>query len=57
MINFNGDLRTENEFSLSSNNRAFKYGDGLFETIKVENGRVVFLEDHYFRLMSSWKSR
>ncbi len=55
MINFNGDLRTENEFSLSSNNRAFKYGDGLFETIKVENGRVVFLEDHYFRLMSSMR--
>ncbi len=55
MINFNGDLRTENEFSLSSNNRAFKYGDGLFETIKVENRRVVFLEDHYFRLMSSMR--
>lgn len=55
MINFNGNLITENEFSLSSNNRAFKFGDGLFETIKVENGKVVFLEDHYFRLMSSMR--
>ena len=55
MINFNGNLRTENEFSLSSNNRGFKFGDALFETIKVENGRVVFLEDHYFRIMSSMR--
>jgi branched-chain amino acid aminotransferase len=55
MINFNGNLRAENEFSLSSNNRGFKFGDALFETIKVENGRVVFLEDHYFRIMSSMR--
>lgn len=55
MINFNGNIATENKFSLSINNRAFKYGDALFETIKVENGRVVFLEDHYFRLMASMR--
>jgi len=55
MINFNGNLGSENEFSLSINNRAFKFGDALFETIKVENGRVVFLEDHYFRLMASMR--
>lgn len=55
MINFNGNIATENKFSLSINNRAFKYGDALFETIKVENSRVVFLEDHYFRLMASMR--
>ena len=55
MINFNGNLGSKNEFSFSVNNRAFKFGDALFETIKVAHGRVVFLEDHYFRLMASMR--
>ncbi|SNR50834.1 branched-chain amino acid aminotransferase [Lutibacter agarilyticus] len=54
MINFNGNLTASN-LVLSSNNRAFKYGDGIFETIKVENLDIRFLEDHYFRLMASMR--
>ena len=54
MINFNGNLTASN-IVLSSNNRAFKYGDGIFETIKVENLNIRFLEDHYFRLMASMR--
>lgn len=54
MINFNGNLK-ESTVVLSSNNRAFKYGDGIFETIKVENLTINFLEDHYFRLMASMR--
>ena len=54
MINFNGNLVKSNVV-LSSNNRAFKYGDGIFETIKVENLKINFLEDHYFRLMASMR--
>lgn len=54
MINFNGNLVSSNVV-LSSNNRAFKYGDGIFETIKVENFKINFLEDHYFRLMASMR--
>ena len=55
MVNFNGALIAENEVKLSTQNRAFKYGDAIFETIKVVNGKVVFLEDHYFRLMASMR--
>ena len=40
---------------LNSNNRGFKYGDALFETLKIENLRVYFIEDHYFRLMASMR--
>lgn len=54
MINYNGKI-SKSPPTLSVNNRAFKYGDGLFETIRVTNNKVVFLEDHYFRLMASMR--
>jgi len=55
MINYNGKLICSSEPVFHSSNRAFKYGDGLFETIKVENLKVNYLEDHYFRLMASMR--
>ncbi|RSC93989.1 aminotransferase class IV [Tenacibaculum singaporense] len=55
MVNFNGTLISDNEVQISTKNRAFKYGDAIFETIKVLNGKVVFVEDHYFRLMASMR--
>lgn len=55
MINFNGELLFEENVKLSLENRGFKYGDAIFETIKVSNNRVIFWEDHYFRLMSSMR--
>jgi len=54
MINYNGTI-SNTPPTLSINNRAFKYGDGLFETIKVLDNEVIFLEDHYFRLMASMR--
>lgn len=38
--------------SISLNDRGFNYGDGLFETIKVIEGRPCFLEKHLKRLES-----
>ena len=55
MINFNGELLFEENIKLSSENRGFKYGDAIFETIKVSNQKVIFWEDHYFRLMASMR--
>jgi branched-chain amino acid aminotransferase len=54
LINLNGNF-VEDHLKVSVNNRAFKYGDGLFETMKILNGKVVFVEDHYFRLMASMR--
>ena len=54
MVNFNGNL-IENTEALTLHNRGYKYGDALFETLKVFGGKVLFLEDHYFRLMASMR--
>ena len=54
MTNFNGTLLEENTI-LSTQNRGYAYGDALFETIKVSGGKVLFWEDHYFRLMASMR--
>ncbi len=53
VINYNGELMPAREFNLSVNNRSFRYGDGLFESMRCENGRILFWEDHYFRVMGS----
>jgi branched-chain amino acid aminotransferase len=55
MINFNGELLFEENVKLSLENRGFKYGDAIFETVKVSNKKVIFWEDHYFRLMASMR--
>ncbi|WP_434035681.1 aminotransferase class IV [Formosa sp. 4Alg 33] len=54
MINFNGTIQDNNSV-LNSNNRGFAYGDALFETIKTSYGKILFWEDHYFRLMASMR--
>ena len=54
MFNFNGTLVSQ-DTNILTQNRAFLYGDGVFETVKVINNKILFLEDHYFRLMSSMR--
>jgi branched-chain amino acid aminotransferase len=54
MINLNGSIVSE-DTSLLTHNRAFLYGDAVFETLKIVNSKILFLEDHYFRLMSSMR--
>lgn len=53
MINFNGKILDESD--QLSNNRGFLYGDAVFETLKIVNNKILFWEDHYFRLMSSMR--
>ena len=53
MINFNGQL-TEQSHQIE-NNRGFLYGDSVFESIRIIEGKICFWEDHYFRLISSMR--
>ena len=55
MVNFNGKLLHEDNVEISLENRGFKYGDAIFETLKINNNKIVFWEDHYFRLMASMR--
>ena len=50
MYSLNGQLFSHDEFSLSPANRAFRYGDGVFETIRVTGGRVLWSPLHFARV-------
>ncbi len=49
-INFNGQIIDANTPIFTTQNRAFRYGDALFESIRMLDGRLPFLEYHYERL-------
>ncbi|MFT6715426.1 MAG: branched-chain amino acid aminotransferase [Saprospiraceae bacterium] len=48
--NVNGFLIEKGEKLFNTGNRSFKYGDGIFETMKVVDSKVLFLDDHLQRL-------
>lgn len=54
MVNFNGNIQ-DNSGIFVENNRGFLFGDSVFETIKVLPNQILYLEDHYFRLMASMR--
>lgn len=54
MINFNGTIVAE-DANILTGNRAFLYADAVFETVKIVDSKILFLEDHYFRLMASMR--
>ena len=55
MVNYNGDLVAFEDAKITPINRALKYGDSVFETLKLVNGKLIFWEAHYFRLMASMR--
>jgi branched-chain amino acid aminotransferase len=46
----NGHLRPEAEVNLSPWDRGFRFGDGLYETIRVHRGRIFRLREHLARM-------
>jgi len=47
----NNKLIAEKNFTVSYKSRAYRYGDGVFETLKVRKGVPLFLKHHYSRLI------
>jgi branched-chain amino acid aminotransferase len=52
-INFNGEIVPEDAKLLTADNRGFRYGDGLFETMLYQGGEIRFLHLHIERLQRS----
>jgi branched-subunit amino acid aminotransferase/4-amino-4-deoxychorismate lyase len=55
MLILNGRPIQANAPELSLLNRSFKYGDGLFESLRLFEGKVLFWEDHLQRLFTGMK--
>lgn len=55
MTNYNGDIVSDDTKAITFENRGLTYGDAVFETMKVVNGRILFWESHYLRLMASMR--
>ena len=54
-INYNGNIIGENESFLTIHNRAFRYGDGVFDLCKYSYQKLIFWEEHYLRLMAGMR--
>ena len=55
-INFNGDILSSDDKLLTINNRAFRYGDGLFESMRLMKGKLKFAGLHADRLQRGMKA-
>ncbi|MFM7217089.1 MAG: aminotransferase class IV [Bacteroidota bacterium] len=52
-INFNGNILSNDQPLFTAANRAFRYGDAVFETIRLMHGEILHFEKHLDRLHRS----
>src|SRR3954463_3043436 len=55
-INFNGQILPADSKLLTIHNRSFRYGDGLFESMRLMKGKLKFAELHADRLQRGMKA-
>lgn len=54
--NYNGVIISAEQQVLQLNNRGFKYGDGVFESMRMINGQLQFVDLHVRRLQMGMKA-
>ena len=54
-FNYNGQFYPENELVLGVQNRAFRYGDALFESMHANGLSIQLFEKHFARLVTGMK--
>jgi len=55
-VNFNGEILPADTKVLTVANRSFKYGDGLFESMRMLKGQLKFASEHATRLQKGMKA-
>lgn len=50
-VSNNGDVVSASQYSIKAGNRGYLYGDGVFESIRVINGKAINLENHIQRMI------
>ncbi len=50
VVFYNGEFVIKSDVYISSSDRAFNYGDGFFETVKIINSRAVNFATHFERI-------
>ncbi len=55
-ILFNDEFFAADEAVIKASNRGFKFGDGLFETMRMSNGKLQFAAQHADRLRAGMKA-
>lgn len=55
-VNLNGKLISSQEPALLPSNRGYRYGDGIFETIKMVKGNLIWWDAHYNRLQKGFST-
>ncbi|MEN7551195.1 aminotransferase class IV [Rapidithrix thailandica] len=55
-ISYNFRVIPSTELKIPYSDRAFQYGDGLFETMVFQYGKVCYFQDHMYRLRSGMKA-
>jgi branched-chain amino acid aminotransferase len=54
-INYNGKFIDDSNPIIQANNRGFRFGDGVFETMKFKKDKIIFLDEHLSRLWQGQK--
>lgn len=55
-LNFNGEILPADSKLFTSGNRSFRYGDGLFESMRLMKGKLKFADMHADRLQRGMKA-
>lgn len=55
-VNNNGEILENNGKTIETANRSYLYGDGLFETIRIFNGKPINLSVHISRMLDGMRT-
>ena len=51
-----GEYVLRNQATIHVDDRAHRFGDGFFESIRIANGKIQFIEGHFLRIQETIKA-